>query len=385
MKKLKISGIGCILMDFVYDGISFSGESILPYLSLKEGDGGISPGKLVFTEELEHFTGENYKDILQKITRGRKPNAMNIGGPGIVSMIHAAQLLENSADIHFTGAIGNDYIGHDLLKMLQKTPIKTSDIHIFNESTPFTHVLSDPDFHEGHGERSFVNNIGAAWKLNEPPEEFYDSDICIFGGTALVPKIHDGLDNFLQKAKDRGAFTIVNTVYDFRNQKAHPDKPWPLGKGHDSLNLIDLLITDYEEALRISGQRGGDEAMEYFISNKIKGIIITEGIKDIRVFASEESYAGSVKEKMQVSEKAVSDLKCTGVRGDTTGCGDNFTGGVIYSLANQLNRKPGEKPDMKILVEWGRASGGYACFYLGGTYYESEPGEKKRKVSRYLM
>ena len=88
-----------------------------------------------------------------------------------------------------------------------------------------------------------------------------------------------------------------------------------------------------------------------------------------------------------------------GKKGDSTGCGDNFAGGVIGSLARQktLSDFPlqGENKDTKLsatspykredergpfdLIEacrWGIVSGGFACFYYGGTYLEQKVGEK---------
>jgi sugar/nucleoside kinase (ribokinase family) len=124
--------------------------------------------------------------------------------------------------------------------------------------------------------------------------------------------------------------------------------------------------------------------LKYFTDRGVKGIVITEGARDIRVYASEKIYRNEVNKNFQVSQKATSDLKCSGVKGDTTGCGDNFVGGMIYSLAEQMNINPRHKPDMEEMIKWGKASGGFACFYLGGTYFEKERGEKLEKVKRYL-
>ena len=55
--KIIISGTGCALADFLYNDILFSGPTFQKYQSKKSGDGGLSPGKLVFTEELEKFSG----------------------------------------------------------------------------------------------------------------------------------------------------------------------------------------------------------------------------------------------------------------------------------------------------------------------------------------
>ncbi|MFW5821174.1 MAG: carbohydrate kinase family protein [Bacteroidota bacterium] len=384
MNKIKISGIGCTLIDYLYNNVSFTSPEIQPYLSQKDGDGGISPGRLVFTDELESFSGESYNLIIDKITGGRSPDARNIGGPAVVSMIHAAQMLKGKAEFYFTGAIGEDETGKDLLGFLEKTPLSADHLQIVDASTPFTHVLSDPGFNNGEGERTFINNIGAAFGLKAPAKDFFEADICVFGGTALVPGIHDQIDYYLKAARSKGAYTVVNTVYDFRNQKKAPETPWPLGKEHNAIPHIDLLIMDLEEALRISGRNNGDSALNYFIDNGARAVVITEGARDIKVFASGELYLKEIKKDFPVSQKAISDLKCTGVRGDTTGCGDNFVGGMISSLAEQLIASPDSKPDIVEMLRLGRASGGFACFYLGGTYFEKEEGEKRQKVERYL-
>lgn len=386
MSNLRISGVGCTLMDYVYNGISFKSDNIRLFLSKKDGDGGISPGKLVFTEELEEFAGMSYRDILDNITCGKAPDAMNIGGPAVVSMIHAAQLLENRAEINFVGAVGEDESAGNLLDFLAKTPVSPDQLRHFRLPTPFTHVLSDPEYNNGYGERSFINNIGAAWKLTDPGMGFFDSDICIFGGTALVPGIHDRLDELLKKARKKGAFTVVNTVYDFRNEKENPGKPWPLGNDHSCLPDIDLLIMDLEEARKISGKKSVSEALRYFHERSVKGVVITMGTDDVLVYASGERYRKEVNRSFPVSARAILELKNKKLtHGDTTGCGDNFAGGMIYSLADQFIILGDVNPDMEEMVSWGIASGGFACFYLGGTYFENERGEKMKKVRKYLV
>lgn len=68
--------------------------------------------------------------------------------------------------------------------------------------------------------------------------------------------------------------------------------------------------------------------------------------------------------------------------GDTTGCGDNFTGGVITSVVNQLSNG-NEHPDLREACAWGIVSGGFTCFYMGGTYFEEKPGEKMARIKPY--
>ena len=384
-KKIEISGAGCCLVDYLYNPISFTSETFSKYLSKRSGDGGLTPGQLVFVEEFEKFCSRDFESILQEITKGKSPNKVNVGGPSIVSLIHAAQMLENEAyTVRFYGGRGEDEAGKYLQTALEKTPVNIENYRIVKGTTPFTIVLSDPDYHEGAGERIFINSLGAA--KNYGPEyldtQFFSSAIVAFGGTALVPPLHDNLTELLAEAKKEGCMTVVNTVYDFRNQKANPDQKWPLGKSDESYRKIDLLIADYEEALRLSGKKSLKEAMEFFREAGTGAVIVTNGAKDVILYAGKDSIFDETElMEMPVSAAVTEELK-KGSSGDTTGCGDNFAGGVMASMAMQLqqNRK---KIDLKEACIWGIVSGGFSCFYMGGTYHEKEPGEKRQRLIPY--
>ena len=84
---------------------------------------------------------------------------------------------------------------------------------------------------------------------------------------------------------------------------------------------------------------------------------------------------------MPVSEKVINERK-NGTVGDTTGCGDNFVGGVIASVVTQLQNGISH-PDIIEACSRGVVSGGFACFYLGGTYFEEKTRRKKGKNEPY--
>jgi sugar/nucleoside kinase (ribokinase family) len=383
-EKIKVSGIGCCLVDLLYNNINFESSSIRAFLSRKQGDGGLTPGKLVFQEEFEKFCKASLSEILNKITEGKIPDKINIGGPSIVSLINAAQLTAvEVCEINFYGRGGNDERGHYLLSALKKMPVVLKDYKLIENCTPSTIVLSDPAYNNGHGERMFINSIGAAWDYmpDEPGDDFFNSDIVVFGGTALVPRIHDNLASLLRKARSRGCITIVNTVFDFRNEQAHPSQRWPMGESDDSYRYIDLLIADREEGLRLSGKNNIAAAVKFFQDKRISSLIITNGAEDITLYSDGSLFGPTGLKKMPVSEKIRNELKSTWEK-DTTGCGDNFAGGVIASLVNQL--KDGVRPpDLQEACCWGIVSGGFACFYTGGTWFEEKPGEKRAKIEPY--
>jgi sugar/nucleoside kinase (ribokinase family) len=387
-KKVLLSGTGCSLIDYVYSGIDFNSGAFKKYLSKSTGDGGLHPGRLVFASELEQFAGKDFHSILREFVDDREPDVANIGGPSIVSLIHAAQLLSSDDfEVRFYGAAGDDETGHDLINRVSKTPLNLQHYKVFpGQETPFTNVLSDPHYNNGAGERTFVNNIGAAWKYSpdDLDESFFDSDIVAFGGTALVPNIHDNLAELLEKSKNKSCLTIVNTVYDFRNEQKNPGEKWPLGEHSGSFPNIDLLLMDNDEALKISGKKNVEEAVEYFHAMGISALIITRGSENAIAWSDGSLFTPDGYYSIPISEKVVRERSGQSThQGDTTGCGDNFVGGVMASVAKQM-KENSRNFDLEEIVSWGMASGGYACFYMGGTYLESREQEKYQHVVPYV-
>lgn len=382
--KIIVSGVGCCLVDFLFNNIDFSSDAIRPFLSQKRGDGGLVPGMLVFKEEFEKFSSMPVESFINRITGGRSPDNVNIGGPSIVSLIHVAQVVDNeSCEVRFFGHGGNDEAGRFLLDALKKTPVIIQDYKLVNSQTPSTFVLSDPKYDNGHGERMFINSVGSAkdYKPHELNNRFFNSDIVVFGGTALVPGIHDHLTDLLKEAKSKGCVTIVNTVFDFRNEKHNPAKRWPLGSSDESYRYTDLLITDLEEALRLSGENDIRGAIKFFLENKVSSFIITNGSKNVTLFADGRFFNPSPVKELPVSAVVVEKLRSNG-GGDTTGCGDNFAGGVIASIVTQL-RDGIRSPDFQEACIQGIVSGGFACFYMGGTYFEKQNGEKRNIIKPF--
>lgn len=388
IKKFRISGTGCALVDYLYKPVNFHNSDFKKYLSKRPGDGGLSPGKLVFSEEFEKFSGDAYLKVREKLTKGMKPIALNIGGPSIVSLIHAAQMLYNlPAEVRFYGCKGSDEGGAFIKNMVEKTPLKIGKYKTGKNYSPFTDVLSDPDYDDGNGERIFLNNIGAAWELmpSDLDNAFFESDIVVFGGTALVPNIHSALGELVKKAKRFKAITVVNTVYDFLSEKNDPTKPWPLGRSDETYRYIDLLITDMEESLRLSGTTSIRDAIEFFRSSGVGALIVTHGSNDLHFFADNSLFGKIIPAALPVSERIRTELRQNPEKaGDTTGCGDNFAGGVISSIANQLINSPGSRINLIQALALGVVSGGIACFYHGGTFYEKYSGQKSTLTLEYF-
>ena len=380
-RKISVAGTGCALADYLFTGVHFNSPEFEKYISHQPGDGGLAPGRLVFTEELEKFTGIPYSIISQELTDGKSPEAVNIGGPGLVSLINVSQLLpEDNFEVRFYGGTGKDDTADFIEQLVFKTPLNIRHYwRISDRRTPFTDVLSDPTYDNNHGERTFINNIGAAWDYTPDllGDDFFDADIVCFGGTALVPYIHDNLTVLLSRAREKGCLTVVNTVFDFRNEKKNPGQPWPLVDEAEDYSLIDILIMDCEESLKISGEKTIEEAAQHFVNLNVATLIITNGAQNFYIFSNGKLFEKADIQLLPVSKKVNLDFDLDpSLKGDTTGCGDNFAGGIIASLAMQIANTSIGKLSLTEAIAWGVASGAFTCYYVGGTYIENQPGEK---------
>jgi sugar/nucleoside kinase (ribokinase family) len=373
-------------MDFLYAAADFSKPAFKAALSLREGDGGLTPGRLVFAEDFERFTGKPYETALAEISGGA-PSSHNLGGPSVVSLAHAAQMLYGTHGVRFFGVRGKDEQGDLIEQALSRLPFAEYRLLPKEGASARTDVLSDPNYDNGHGERTFINLLGAASRFGPQDLEadFFDASIIAFGGTGLVPPLHDSLTELLKRAKTHDAVTVVNLVYDFRSDAMAPGRKWKLGIRDDAYPHIDILICDRDEALKTSGCSATETAVAWFLSQGTGAVVVTEGSRSIYLAAAKGLFAPLAPLTMPVCEEVNRELAAFPERrGDTTGCGDNFAGGVIAGMAEQLVSVPRGSLDLREACILGVVSGGFACFTLGGTFYESRPGEKRELLAPYI-
>jgi sugar/nucleoside kinase (ribokinase family) len=404
---IRVAGAGCCLMDILYPKVDFRSAAFEAARSRADGDGGLVPGRLVFAEDARRFLaarpagglGErSFSEALAAITSGAAPTE-NVGGPSIVALIHAAQMLEGKdVRIEFAGARGSDELGERILGLLRKTPVGLSGYRRVEGRSPSTIVLSDPSWDGGKGERCFINEIGAA-ALFLPTDigaDFLGADIVAFGGTGLAPALHDGLPRLLPAARARGALTVVNTVFDFRNESRDPSGAWPLGPApasgergpgpRESYRNCELLIMDADEALRLAGDSSLEAACAFFVRSGVGAFVVSRGGKSIILWSGGRRFAPLALSELPVSGLALRELAAQAAGGerygDTTGCGDAFAGGIIANLAEQLEDGR-ERLELAEAVGWGIAGGAATLFILGGTFYEARPGQKRETVERF--
>ena len=366
-------------MDLIHQSVDFSSTIYRSLTSRRPGDGGLNIGGLVFARDLERFAQRPITEVLSDLAERRPPDARNVGGPAIVSLIHTAQLLPH-ADVAFFGVAGDDGTGDSLRSILAQTPVRTHALRTLPGDSPATYVFSDAGYQDGAGERLFVNQIGVADSDDAAavPARFLEADIVQFGGTALVPPLHNRLPQLLERAREHRAFTVVNTVYDFRAERDAPQRRWTLG-GDQAYRSIDLLLTDLEEARRLTGQSAPLDAIHWFLARGVRAAVVTCGADPVWYGTSVSGEATVA--SLPVYREFVRDRPVAGASGDTTGCGDNFCGGVVASIAEHI--EAGDRQlDLSRIVCRGIASGALCLSYLGGTMVEASAGEKRELTER---
>ena len=401
---MTIHGTGCGLLDCIYADEDFSSPAYKTALSKKSGDGGLAPGELVFSSVLEKFMGRPYDKVLASLTGGKIPDTWNLGGPSAVSLAHAAQILagKNSSGesfaVRYFGIWGIDAARNLIEKKISALPF--TEVRMKEKDYPTTRVdvLSDPRYDNGSGERTFIFCKGALDEFypEDLADDFFDADIIAFGGTALIPHLHDNLTELLQRSRKNGAITEVNLVYDFQSETENPGQKWKLGKKDDAYSYIDLLIADQEEALKTSGKDSVEEAAAWFLDKGCGTVVITRGRQPLLLCAggSGSSIVDSINSDLFIKTDFVYLPACGEIdrelaahpekRGDTTGCGDNFAGQVIAELAQAIASGKRSGLDLREICIPAVAAGGFACFIVGGTYYEKETGEKRRLLEPYI-
>jgi sugar/nucleoside kinase (ribokinase family) len=342
-------------------------------------------GGLVFADEIERFAGQTAAQIAEAVCAGARPTT-NIGGPAAAALIHAAQVLaDTQISVSYYGYCGDDSAGTRLRELLARAPLDVSGLGVRRGETPNTIVLSDPLAGDGSGERTFINTIGVAteFSVDDVPAEFYRHTITYFGGTALVPSLHGELGRALRTASGHNCLTVVGTVYDFLNEKRNPDGLWPLG-GRDAYRSIDCIACDSEEARRLTGHADPREAMARFMAWGVKAAVVTDGDSPVHYIARGDTFAPCPFSALPTSEEVERRAPLSSETSrDTTGCGDNFLGGVLSNIARQIAARGDGPIDLRDAVIEGIAAGAAAWFCLGSTHLERRAGEKAAMVADF--
>ncbi len=404
----RLHGAGHGLADYLFAGLDFASPRFAPIRSRRPGDGGLAPGSLVFVEDLERFAGRSWEEILSDLAPGAE-GAFHAGGPALVSLTLAAQLLRPSKiPVTYFGLSGDDAAASRIRWLLAQTPLDLGSFRQRQGRTDVTWVLSDPGAGGGDGERCFVHRPGS---VSPDPdvlgESFFQATVNLYAGTALTPGLHRVLPDLLAKSRRRGAFTVVGTVFDFAAERE--GRPWSLGgMGGGPRNdeaawpLIDLLVGNETEILRLAGMAPGgrvEAAVDVLLDRGLTAAVATRGAAPT-YYRSIGGLFGESRGEVPVDAALAARARDRGAHpGDTTGAGDNFLGGLLASCFQQwladdlfpkgevhIDRELHHMNPLKLrrAVEMGNAAGGLACLQPGGIRLEKTRGERMGHIRAAL-
>lgn len=228
--------------------------------------------------------------------------ALTIGSSSVMVACGAARLGLRTA---FVGVVGDDVFGHFMLDALRARGIDTSGCTV-NASVPtgFSVILSNPD------DRAILTYPGSIAKLKLSD---IDTDMLArarhlhVGGYFLLESLRPDLPELFEQAKARGLSTSLDTNWD-------PSGRWDTGLAA-LWPFCDVFLPNEQELLKIAGQEKLEVALD-ILGAQIPTIAVKVGAK------------GGVARQEGRTVKATP-LKVEVV--DTTGAGDSFNAGFLYS------------------------------------------------------
>ena len=227
--------------------------------------------------------------------------------------VNAAINLKNlGLDVGIAVAIGKDKNGKYILDELIKKKIDTEPLVEKNRiNTAYTFAMISSE-----GKRRYLTNWGAN-------DHFLDTDIknSVLKKYGLVHlcgtfamKSFDGKSTakFVKRAKKMNLITCMDTIYN--------DKVNCLALLKSSIPYLDIFFPSYEEVVQLSGYNSTKKNIEFLKSFKIPIVGIKMGEKGSIVAVNNKTFI-------------CSPFKVTVT--DTSGAGDAFMSGLIYSIVNK--------------------------------------------------
>ncbi|NMB26349.1 MAG: carbohydrate kinase family protein [Firmicutes bacterium] len=380
---MRISGVGCCVVDYIYQDIDFTSPGVKRYLC-KDGSNGLMIGEGNLSSHLTTFFGKSEAAIIEDITGGRTPHKV-LGGVSIVTLVSAAQLLfdRDEIDVYYYANIPDNEPGSIIMDTVGKTPLRTDKIQVMEGDSVVTHALCGNDL-DGNPSRTFICapcvHPSTALQLEQLDHDFYASELTVFSAIQWEPEISGVFTEVLKRCKEAGSITIVSTASD---PLMRGKTKWVLGDSDAVYEYIDILIMNKEEALNYSGTRDLHSAVDYFKSfPSLGGILVTDGLNPTYVYGRGKlclPYEGFIPIVVDIDQDKQRGLL---PEGDTVGCGDNYCGGVVASVALQLG-KQGRPIDLVEACILGSLSGGITSTITGGIFKETHFGQKRGLMEKY--
>lgn len=270
--------------------------------------------------------GDVMIDLLIKYDKDYVPNGaafyegnISFGGVGNIATFTALLGIK----VAMVGVIGNDTLGQEYLKDLRKYKVIP---FIFQRKLPTGFVIS---LINKNGDRSFLVCRGANNLLSEKDVEEalikFKPEIVFVSGYGIPTTQRNALIYSVKRAKELGA-TVVYDPASYNIVKCHRKLII-----NTILKDVDVFLPNFEEARAIVGN-GNIKEIQKKLPKLVNISIIKMGEKGALLLRSSNS-------------NMYSQLKCipgfTVPAIDTTGAGDTFAAGVLYSLSKKIEIEKG--------------------------------------------
>ena len=379
---MRISGAGCCVLDVLHEVPPGEGQARLaPYLSRAPGDGGLVRGAAVLRSALEARAGRPVTEIAAEIAGAG--SRTTLGGVAAAALVAAAQIVRGEGiEVRLYANLSDDKDGALVRRLLSRTPLSTARLGTRRGRYPKTHILNERG-DGGVAERSFIAEAGVSDALALAPEDldrdFFESEVALFSAIWWEPRLCARLTDLLAACRRAGAVTVVGTAFD--PARGGDRGRWPLGDSDEAYRHIDLLVVNRAEALLHSGEADLDRALAFFRRAGAGAVLVTQGVEPVLYWSGGRPFTPA-EGRVPVVEAILRDQASGALpTGDSVGCGDNFVGGVVASIAMQ--RRTGRPLDLREAAILGNLSGGIASAHAGGVLDERHPGEKRDLVLRY--
>ncbi|KAG7395104.1 hypothetical protein PHYBOEH_004217 [Phytophthora boehmeriae] len=265
------------------------------------------------------------------------PIQMQPGGSALNTATHLANLSSHNAQhelrVTLHTAVGCDRFADVLKTHLTERNVTLSSPALEGVPTGVCIVLS------GATDRSFVTHYGAARKFSiehVDQQLVLSADHLHIGGFYSCASLRTKLKPLLEKARERGITTSLDTNYDSSEQWDGLEELFP---------LLDVFLPNEVEAMKVSHTESVDAAMEYF-AQRIDGVtVIKVGSGGARAYCSKKQQEW----KQGSYPTAVMDV---------TGAGDSFNSGFLSAWKTNGG-------DVANALKWGCATASKTVAALG--------------------
>jgi sugar/nucleoside kinase (ribokinase family) len=214
-------------------------------------------------------------------------------------------------ECRFVGRLGGDYFGKSILDKMKSFGISTTYIKIDPDvSTGITVSIVSKD-----GERALISYLGPTERLNISDIDeraLMGARHLHIGAFPLLKALQPAVPQLFMKAHKSGMTTSLDTGWD-------PTGSWDIA---EVLQWVDVFLPNEEEALAITDEKSISQAASKLLAKGPSAVVIKRGPQGSTVATRERSFD-------------VPAFKVKPV--DTTGAGDAFNAGFIFSF---LRGKP---------------------------------------------